>query len=248
MMAKFTLIIRPQPDADRDVLWLQRYGVPALASPVMRGIQVAHDMPDPASYDGVIFTSRHAVDAIRRSPTAAAWAVKPVFVVGAATAAAAHDAGFSQVITGNGSGAGLITPIRKVVAASRLTTGRLIWPSAVDVSFDMTAALADLDVVRVPVYRMIAAAGFTAVITSVLADRNIAAVVAMSRRSIQLFRAGVSAARQDAALASSSLIAGSNAIASAAGSGWQNIYIARQPRRSRLMAIAVLRHQRGQQG
>ena len=32
VMAKMTLIIRPQPDADRDVALLMRYGVPALAS------------------------------------------------------------------------------------------------------------------------------------------------------------------------------------------------------------------------
>lgn len=258
MMAKSTLIIRPQPDADRDVLWLQRYGVPALASPVMRGTALAHDLPDPAGYDGVIFTSRHAVDAIRQSPKAAAWMMKPAFVVGTATAAAARDAGFSRLITGNGGGAGLIAPIRQAGAlfgalsgvatgtSSGVATGRLVWPSAVDISFDMAAALPDFDVERVPVYQMVAAAGFTPAITNALDGQKIAAVIAMSPRSIQLFRAAIAAAGQDAALASISLIAGSNAIASAAGSGWKKVYTARHPRRSRLMAIAVLRHQREQ--
>ena len=257
-MAKSTLIIRPQPDADRDVLWLQRYGVPALASPVMRGTALAHDLPDPAGYDGVIFTSRHAVDAIRQSPKAAAWMMKPAFVVGTATAAAARDAGFSRLITGNGGGAGLIAPIRQAGALSGtssgvatgtsfgVATGRLVWPSAVDISFDMAAALPDFDVERVPVYQMVAAAGFTPAITNALDGQKIAAVIAMSPRSIQLFRAAIAAAGQDAALASISLIAGSNAIASAAGSGWKKVYTARHPRRSRLMAIAVLRHQREQ--
>jgi len=250
MMAKSTLIIRPQPDADRDVLWLQRYGVPALASPVMRGTALVHDLPDPAGYDGVIFTSRHAVDAIRQSPKAAAWMMKPAFVVGTATAAAARDAGFSRLITGNGGGAGLIAPIRQAGALSGtsfgVATGRLVWPSAVDISFDMAAALPDFDVERVPVYQMVAAAGFTPAITNALDGQKIAAVIAMSPRSIQLFRAAIAAAGQDAALASISLIAGSNAIASAAGSGWKKVYTARHPRRSRLMAIAVLRHQREQ--
>ena len=258
MMAKSTLIIRPQPDADRDVLWLQRYGVPALASPVMRGTALVHDLPDPAGYDGVIFTSRHAVDAIRQSPKAAAWMMKPAFVVGTATAAAARDAGFSRLITGNGGGAGLIAPIRQAGAlfsassgvatgtSFGVATGRLVWPSAVDISFDMAAALPDFDVERVPVYQMVAAAGFTPAITNALDGQKIAAVIAMSPRSIQLFRAAIAAAGQDAALASISLIAGSNAIASAAGSGWKKVYTARHPRRSRLMAIAVLRHQREQ--
>ena len=60
-MAKFTLIIRPQPDADRDVSWLNRYGVPALASPVMIGAPVsspslAHYLEIPADFTGIIFT------------------------------------------------------------------------------------------------------------------------------------------------------------------------------------------------
>jgi uroporphyrinogen-III synthase len=244
MMAKSTLIIRPQPDADRDVLWLKRYGVPALASPVMRGTALAHALPDPAGYDGVIFTSRHAVDAIWQSPEAAAWVKKPAFVVGTATAAAARDAGFSKLITGNGGGAGLIAPIRQASASFGVATGRLVWPSAVDISFDMAAALPDFDIERVPVYQMVAAAGFTPAITNALDGRKVTAVIAMSPRSIQLFRAAIAAAGQDAVLASISLIAGSNAIASAAGSGWKKVYTAHHPRRSRLMAIAVLRHQR----
>ena len=35
-----------------------------------------------------------------------------------------------------------------------------------------------------------------------------------------------------------------SAIAAAAGGGWQTVYTARQPRRSRLLAIAVLSHRR----
>ena len=59
-MTKFTLIIRPQPDSDRDVGWLNRYGVPALASPVIIGAPVlsaslAHDLGNPANFTGIIW-------------------------------------------------------------------------------------------------------------------------------------------------------------------------------------------------
>ena len=46
MMAKMTLIIRPQPDADRDVALLKRYGVPALASPSMKRLHQTHELPE----------------------------------------------------------------------------------------------------------------------------------------------------------------------------------------------------------
>ena len=80
------MIIRPQPDADRDVGWLNRYGVPALASPVMIGAPVsspslAHDLGSPADFTGIIFTSRHAVDAVAKATDSAAWISKPTFVV-----------------------------------------------------------------------------------------------------------------------------------------------------------------------
>ena len=120
-MAKFTLIIRPQPDADRDVGWLNRYGVPALASPVMIGAPVsspslAHDLGRPADFTGIIFTSRHAVDAVAKATDAAAWISKLAFVVGSATAAAAKQAGFKNIIIGSGGGEGLVEPIRQALA------------------------------------------------------------------------------------------------------------------------------------
>ena len=35
-MADFIIIIRPEPDASRDVAWFKRYQVPAIAVPVMQ--------------------------------------------------------------------------------------------------------------------------------------------------------------------------------------------------------------------
>ena len=246
-MAKFTLIIRPQPDADRDVGWLQRYRVPALASPAMTGISRLCDLPDPAGFGGVIFTSRHAVETMMTAARAAAWIAKPAFVVGAATAAAAAAAGFSKIITGRGGGGGLTEPIRQAIMSDNaFAAGPLFWPSAVDISFDMAAALRryDIDVMRLPVYQMTACAGLAPRVAGALAADMIAAVVAMSPRSIQIFRDHLHIAGQEAALANISLIAGSQAIAAAAGAGWKTVYVARQPRRSRLLAIAVLRHRR----
>jgi hypothetical protein len=40
------------------------------------------------------------------------------------------------------------------------------------------------------------------------------------------------------------LIAGSDQIASAAGDGWREVLVAKQPRRLRLLAIAALRYAR----
>ena len=253
-MTKFTLIIRPQPDSDRDVGWLNRYGVPALASPVIIGAPVlsaslAHDLGNPANFTGIIFTSRHAVDAVAKTADAGAWISKPAFVVGSATAATAKQAGFQNIIIGNGAGAGLVKPIRHALADTNLAKpqkANLLWPSALEISFDMVAALRshDIAIQHLPAYQMTANANLAPSVCAALAKNCISAVVAMSPRSIQILRANMDAAGLGSDRNKIDLIAGSDAIAAAAGDGWNHVYAARHPRRSRLLAIAVLRHRR----
>jgi uroporphyrinogen-III synthase len=259
MMAKMTLIIRPQPDADRDVTLLQRYGVPALASPSMKRIHQAHDLPELVDFSGIILTSRNAVEAITKldkvNADRSSWAKLPVFAVGSATAAAARDAGLSNIIRGTGGGAGLLAPISRYFTENmgKQKNGKpsnknlpLLWPSAVEISFDMVAALAahGVPVKRLPVYQMIANDALDLTITDKITQGSIAAVVATSPRSVQIFRRNLDAVGKASSLARMVLIAGSSAIATAAGGGWQTVYTARQPRRSRLLAIAVLSHRR----
>ena len=258
-MTNITLIIRPQPDSDRDVNILQRYGVSALASPSMTGIHQKYKLPDPASFCGIILTSRNAVDAIKKSGHASAWAKMPAFIVGRASAAAARDAGFLNIVIGTGGGAGLVLLIRQHInnvmckqnsISGSVTAGAnlpFFWPSAVEISFDMVAAMAKHDIIvkRLQVYQMIANDVFDDATRTKLGNGAIAAVVAMSARSIQIFREKLLTAGQESSLEEIALIAGSSAIAVAGGDGWRAVYVARQPRRSRLLAIAVLLCRRG---
>lgn len=252
-MAKMTLIIRPQPDADRDVALLERYGVPALASPSMIGITQQNKLPDPNGFSGVILTSRNAIDSFTTlgHASVSVWTKMPAFVVGAASAAAARDVGFSNIFMGTGGGAGLVPEICRYMISKKgkQNTGNLplFWPSAVEISFDMVAALAGHGILvqQLPVYQMIANDGLDTLTRDKIGQGAIAAVVAMSPRSIQIFQKNLYAAGKGSSLAGMALIAGSVAIAAAAGDCWQTVYVARQPRRSRILAIAVLRHHRG---
>ena len=253
MMAKMTLIIRPQPDANRDVALLQRYGVPAIASPSMQGMQQQYELPDPLRFFGTIMTSRNAVDAITISGHASAseWLKMPAFVVGAASAAAARDAGFSNIIIGAGGGVGLLAPIRRYITDRKCKQNNgnlpLLWPSAAEISFDLVAALAEHDIAvqRLPVYQMIANDALDVAARDKIGEGAIGAVVAMSPRSIKIFQKNLDAAGKSSSISGMALIAGSAAIAAAAGAGWQAIHVARQPRRSRLLALAVLLHRGG---
>ena len=45
-MSGYTLIIRAQPEADRDVALLRRYRVPAIASPIIKSHALVNDIPE----------------------------------------------------------------------------------------------------------------------------------------------------------------------------------------------------------
>ena len=242
-MADFIIIIRPEPDASRDVAWLKRYQVPAIAIPVMQAEKWPFAVPDMGGLQAVIFTSRHAVAAIADSPAIGALRALPVYVVGRSTASAARQAGFAEVITGHGGGSGLL-PL--LVADLHPHAGALLWPSATTISFDMAASLAGFGfaVQRLPVYAMPAQTDIGSQLPDRLLIHSSAAVVAMSARSIVLFSTMLRDNQLDQHRHIIKVIAASQSIVAAAGAGWADILLAKAARRSRLLAIAAFMHQR----
>ena len=248
VMSEITLVLRPQPDADHDVALLRRHGVPAYASPVMAHHLVDHAMPPPDGFSGMILTSRHAVASLVQTGLPTGWCEMPVFVVGSATAVTAKMAGFTKIIRGSGGGAGLVPLIRQ---AGIDATRPLLWPRAQDISFDMVSALAGvgLTVTAMPVYQMLSLDGFDPAVRQMIRSGVVGAVIAMSSRTVRLFHRAMKNSLPDLTLDNQtlgkiSLIAGSDQIASAAGDGWREVLVAKQPRRLRLLAIAALRYAR----
>ena len=242
-MADFIIIIRPEPDASRDVTWLKRYQVSAIAVPVMQAAKRPFDVSDIGALQAVIFTSRHAVAAVADSSTIGALRALPAYAVGRSTAAAAHQAGFAEVITGHGGGSGLAP---RLVADLNPHAGALLWPSATTISFDMAASLASFGfaVQRLPVYVMPAQTNIGSQLPERLLTHSSAAVVAMSARSLNLFSAMLSDNQLDHRRHIITVIAASQSIVTAAGAGWANILLAKAARRSRLLAIAAFLHWR----
>jgi uroporphyrinogen-III synthase len=242
-MADFIIIIRPEPDASRDVAWLKRYQVPAIAVPVMKAATRPFELSNIGVLQAVIFTSRHAVAAIVNSPDIGALRALPTYAVGSSTAAAARQAGFAEVITGHGGGSGLV-PL--LVGDLHPHAGALLWPSATTISFDMAVNLKTFGfaVQRLPVYAMPAQTDIGSQLPDRLLAHSSAAVVAMSARSINLFSAMLRDNQLDHRCHIITVIAASQSIAEAAGSGWADVLLAKATRRSRLLAIAAFMHRR----
>ena len=251
-MADFIITIRPEPDASRDVDWLRRYQVPAMAVPVMRAEQQSFDLPDTLPFQAIIFTSRYAVAAIAgidgiasidKMATLAALRSLPVYAVGRRSALAARQAGFDHVTTGASDGNALV-PL--IVANLSPNAGDILWPSASIISFDIASRLADFgySVRQIPVYAMVATRHTSIDLPARLAACSSAAVVAMSARSIDLFSQMLNTSQFAGYRKRITVIASSKAIAAAAGSGWAHIVVAKAPRRSRVLAIATFIHHR----
>ena len=225
---------------------LHARGVPALAAPLLEPQPIAPTLPDdPSRYAGLIFTSRHAVDGFLAAlghGGPGGWAALPVFAVGRATARVARAAGFSVKVTGHGGGGGLAPLIREHVDAGGLP---LLWPAARDRGFDMVAALAPaITVEDIAVYAMARTPRLTDAALDALAYGKILAVKLMSARSAQLFCEQLAENGMDHCRPEIIVIAGSDAIAVAAGDGWRQIYVAKRPTRARLLAIASLLYHR----
>ena len=244
-MAELIITIRPEPDASRDVDWLQRYKVPAMAVPVMHAKQQPFNLPDASLFQAIIFTSRHAVAALTDGFRHVSLRSLPVYAVGRNTALAARHAGFEQVTSGPGDGKGLLTLI---TANLRQDAGKILWPRASKISFDIASHLIrfGFSVQQIPVYTMTPTASYAANLSVRLDACSSAAVEAMSARSMALFSQMLDNQEFAEKRKIITVIAGSALIAASAGSGWANIIVAKAPRRSRILAIATFVHrQRG---
>lgn len=133
-------ITRAEPGAARTAREVVRLGHDPVIMPVLR-LETRPAAPPPDDVAAVAFTSGNAVAAV----TAGALSRRdlPVFAVGDATARAAREAGFGDVVSAGGDGSDLAR-----LLAERGPRGPVLWPRAEDVAFDLAAALAGRAEVR----------------------------------------------------------------------------------------------------
>ncbi len=99
-MTRPLLILRPQPDAQETALRARALGLSTVVEPLFGGVEVEWTPPG-GILDAVMVTSANA---IRFGGTRlAAFHALPVYAVGATTARAAHEAGFTDVHAGCGT-------------------------------------------------------------------------------------------------------------------------------------------------
>ncbi|WP_315785875.1 uroporphyrinogen-III synthase [Bradyrhizobium sp. SZCCHNPS1003] len=187
------LVTRPAPDNEHTASALRARGFEVLLAPMLRFEPVA--MPPDVGGDaaGLIVTSSNALRAAAPQLRASALLRLPLFAVGDRTAAAAREAGFTQVISAAADAAAL----RDLIADSGVIDAKatLLYLAGADISRDLASELAErgFDVVTQTVYRMAPVAALPRDVCAAFAANRIEAVLHYSRRSAAAFVAAIRA-------------------------------------------------------
>jgi len=221
---RLVLIQRPQPGADATARRAAALGLSPVTAPLFTVRAIPWDAPDAEVFDALLITSANAVRL--GGQNLAKFAHLPVFAVGEVTAQAARVAGFSLVDAGaTDSNAAIGQAVSAGKRRLLHLAGREFIP------LDHAAVLLERRIVYVadavealPLQAVKAlASGAVALVHSPRAARTFAGLIDRAR----IERSNIRIATL------------SQAIVSAAGSGWGEIAAAEQPNDDALLAIAA---------
>jgi uroporphyrinogen-III synthase len=145
-------ITRAAPGVSRTAERVRALGFEAVAAPLLTVRALGEGPIDLAGVEAIAFTSANGVAAFVARSAARGL---PVFAVGAATAAAAREAGFSAVVSSDGD----VDALARAIAAHGVS-GIVLHPGAAEPAGDLAASLAPhgIEMRTLAVYETIPAA------------------------------------------------------------------------------------------
>jgi uroporphyrinogen-III synthase len=209
-------VLRPEPGNAATAARAEAMGLTAIRLPLFAVRPVAWHCPDPAGHDALILTSANAVR--HGGPALAGLRGLPVLAVGAATAAAAREAGFEVVETGDRDATALIAlaDARGVARALYLGGRERMVPPGGPITAAVTVYASDA--LPIPAEAIRHLSGTVVLLHSARAARRFAALA----RDRDRYRIATL----------------SPAVRDAAGPGWDAIAVAAAPVDAALLAAA----------
>src|SRR3954469_3853672 len=138
------LVTRPHPDDEATASALGARGFEVLRAPMLRFEPVVFRDDEDGSYGAVIVTSANALRAIAAQLAGSRLVKLPLFAVGEHTAAAAREAGFSQVMAANGGAGALRDLVQTSVKSKQLKkAGTLLYLAGADLARDLAGELGE---------------------------------------------------------------------------------------------------------
>ena len=225
------LVARSKEDAAADCVALAASGIEALGVPVLSPRQLDGDSPVPPGCQAILYTSRRAV-----RPHHARSGL-PAFCVGPGSAAAAQRAGFHQTHAGQAGAEALAALVQAQLAPQE---GSLFWPHGQEIAFDITRPLAaaGFHTHQAVLYQMQRAAKLPDQLAGLLQSGRPAALLVASAGQLGGFAELLKEAGLWHCAKGLVLLAGSQRIAAAVPSGWQDVRLADNKSHAGLLALA----------
>lgn len=227
------LLTRPREDSEKLAGRLEAMGHQVTIEPV---IAISFESDASIDLEGVqalIFTSANGVRAFaQRSPTRDL----PAFAVGDATAAAAHEFGFTHVESAGGD----VTDLARLVRENlRAQNGALLHAAGSVVAGDLASLLGEVGfaVRRTVLYRADPLESLSAETTAALGAGQIDVITFFSPRSASIFADLVRKAGLESVCASIVMVGLSPAVATAAELPWRRREIATAPTEAALVDV-----------
>ncbi|WP_025033117.1 uroporphyrinogen-III synthase [Bradyrhizobium sp. DOA9] len=184
------LVTRPHPDNEATADNLRARGHAVLLAPALKLEPVAFHGESDVSYDAVLVTSANAIRALGPQLPDLGLLQRPLFAVGEHTAAAAREAGFTEVIVAGGDGASLRDKVMQSARDKVLKKkSALLYLAGADLSRDLGGELGaeGFRVVTQTTYRMAPVKHLPREVCEGFAAHGIEAVLHYSRRSARAF-------------------------------------------------------------
>ena len=179
-------VTRPQPDAERTAQALRQRGHKVLIAPVVRIEPVAANLA--GQYAAVLITSGNAVRALAGVGSRKSITSLPLFAVGARSAEAAREAGFTEVSSAEGNAADLA---RLVAARCKGAAAPLLYLVGEDRAADLSAPLKESGIaVKTAVIYRAAGLPLAPPLAAALKAGAIDGVLHFSARSAAFYLAG----------------------------------------------------------
>ena len=180
------LVTRPKDDAEAIKFRLEALGHTVSLAPLLDIVfePIPNDTFDGAA--AIVATSRNGLRALAASAACADASILPLFAVGPATAEAAREIGFANVIVGPGTARALVPVILAHPAARK---GKLYHLAGDRLAFDLSSAIRahGIDIGTLVVYRSVAAKTLPPPVVARLQAGEIDAVILMSPRTAQMW-------------------------------------------------------------
>lgn len=178
------LVTRPQPDADRTAGHLRALEIEPVIAPMLRAEPRGGAIPDLSEFGALAITSANAVRFLAQAIDGAAPQRLPVFTVGDHSAHEARQAGFTNVVSAQGT----LNDLARLIEKNR-PAGPVFYPAAHHQSGDLAGLLARSGITtRTEIlYEMVGVDALAPETAESLMGGQIAGILFFSRRTAQIF-------------------------------------------------------------